>query len=446
MITAELRHSADQLSAVGRALYDLGEVGLWERETATLPRPLARRRRQYRTFAREHLAPLVDRADADPAAYDPRPLLTAAARAGLQSEMLPPPWGTMPLSSLRSRSLVHEVLKAEELTTVCAGLALGLLAHGLGVLPLALSGDLATIRRWLVPVTRANKAGRPRLAAFAITEPAAGSDVEDSAGAVTARFRTTARPVDGGYLLNGQKVFITGGAHADLVTVFATLQTEDGAPGRVDRDWTCFVVERGTPGFRAGRSEHKLGQRAADATELFLDDVWVPAANRVGAERSGWALNRNVLNYSRVPVGAIALGIARGATEAATEYCRRTRLGTKPLLAYQEVQLALADLWLETMAMRAMVWHGSRHVPPTQAVSSAVKTFCGDRAVAVSTRAIELLADDGAIVAHGVEKRLRDARLNQIYEGTNQLNRLAIIEAQWETDVAGPSLTAPFPG
>lgn len=445
MIGSDLRHSADQLTAVGRALYDLGEVGLWERETATLPRPLARRRRQYRDFARQHLAPLVDRADADPSHYDPRPLLTEAARAGLQSEMLPPPWGTMPLASLRSRSLVHEVLKAEELTTVCAGLALGLLAHGLGILPLALSGDLGAIRRWLVPVTRENKAGRPRLAAFAITEPAAGSDVEDSAGAVTASYRTTARRVDGGYLLNGQKVFITGGAHADLVTVFATLQPDDGSPGRVDRDWTCFVVERGTPGFRAGRSEHKLGQRAADATELFLDDVWVPPRNRVGAERSGWALNRNVLNYSRVPVGAIALGIARGATEAATEYCRSTRLGNKPLLAYQEVQLALADLWLETMAMRAMVWHGSRHVPPTQAVSSAVKTFCGDRAVAVCTRAIELLADDGAIVAHGVEKRLRDGRLNQIYEGTNQLNRLAIIEAQWRTDFAGPSLAESAP-
>ena len=437
MITSELRHSADQLTAVGRALYDLGEVGLWERETATLPRSLARRRRRYRDFARQHLTPLVEAADTDPSGYDPRPLLTEAARAGLQSEMLPPPWGTMPLSSLRSRSLVHESLKAEELTTVCAGLGLSLLAHGLGILPLALSGDLGAIRRWVAPITRENKAGRPRLAAFAITEPAAGSDVEDSEGAATARFRTTARRVDGGYVLNGQKVFITGGAYADLVTVFATLRPDDGAPGRVDRDWTCFVVERGTPGFRAGRSEHKLGQRAADATELFLDDVFVPTANRVGAERSGWALNRNVLNYSRVPVGAIALGIARGATEAATDYCRRTRLGNKPLLAYQEVQLTVADLWLETMAMRAMVWQGARHLPPAQAVSSAVKTFCGDRAVAVSTRAIELLADDGAIAATGVEKRLRDGRLNQIYEGTNQLNRLAMIEAQWETDFGG---------
>ncbi len=435
MITSELRRSAELLKPAGRALFDLDEKSLWERETATLPRRLARRRRAYRDFARSELAPLVGEADADPAGYDPRPLLGAAARAGLQSEQLPPPWGTMPLGAVRDGPLFHEVLKAEELTTVCAGLGLGLLAHGLGMAPLQLCGDLPSMRRWLVPMCRDNRAGRPRLAAFAITEPSAGSDVEDSEGARSARFRTSARRVPGGYLLNGQKVFITGGAHADLVTVFATLEPDSGGPGRVDRDWTCFVVERGTPGFRTGRSEHKLGQRAADATELFLDDVFVPSINRVGAERSGWAINRNVLNYSRVPVGAIAVGIARGATEAATDYCRRTRLGGKSLLAYQEIQLTLADLWLETMAMRAMVWQGARHIPPTQGVSAAVKTFCGDRAVAVSLRAIELLADDGAHVAGGVEKRLRDGRLNQIYEGTNQLNRLALVEALWETDL-----------
>lgn len=436
MTSTELSHSAALLTPIGRSLFDLDDETLWERETKTLPRRLARRRRAYRDFARRELTPLVEAADADPAGYDPRPLLAAAARAGLQSEQLPPPWGTMPVTALRDGPLFHEVLKAEELSSVCAGLGLSLLAHGLGLAPLELCGDLSSVRRWLVPITRDNRAGRARLAAFAITEPAAGSDVEDSDGAAVASVRTTARKTAGGYLLNGQKVFITGGKHADLVTVFAALLPDGGGPARVDRDWTCFVVERGTPGFRTGRSEHKLGQRAADATELFFDDVFVPTANRVGAERSGWALNRNVLNYSRLPVGAIALGIARGATEAATAYCRQTRLGGKPLLSYQEIQLALADLWLETMAMRAMVWQGARHIPPTQAVSSAVKTYCGDRAVAVCARAVEVLGDDGAHVAGGVEKRFRDARLNQIYEGTNQLNRLAVIEGLWAADLA----------
>jgi acyl-CoA dehydrogenase len=192
------------------------------------------------------------------------------------------------------------------------------------------------MRRWLVPVYRDNRVGRPCLAAYAITEPAAGLDVEDTDGAWAAHFRTSARRVRGGCVLNGQKVFITGGAHADLVTVFAVLEPDGGGPGRVDRDWTCFVVERGTPGFRTGRSEHKLGQRPADATELFLDDVFVPSENLVAAERSGWAINRNALYYSRLPVGAIAVGITLGAPEAATAYCRRTRLGGRPLLASQE--------------------------------------------------------------------------------------------------------------
>ena len=438
MRSAELRRSAELLKPLGRFLFDMDEKSLWERETATLPRQMARRRRAYRDFARRELTPLVVGADADPAGYDPRPLLAMAARAGMQSEDLPPPWGTMVLGAIRY-PLFPEVLKAEELAAVCAGLGLSLLAHRLGTAPLLLCGDLGAMRRWLVPICRDNRAGSPRLAAFAITEPAVGSDVEDTDGARTARFQTSAKRVQGGYLLNGQKVFITGGAHADLVTVFATLEPDGGRSGRVDRDWTCFVVERGTRGFRTGRSEHKLGQRAADATELFLDDVFVPADNRIGAERSGWAINRNVLNYSRLPVAAIALGIARGATEAATAYCRRARLGGKPLLAYQEVQLTLADLWLDTMAMRAMVWQAARHMPPNQGISSAVKVYCGDRAVEVTARAIELLADEGALVASGVEKQLRDGRLNQIYEGTNQINRLALVEALWETDLASSS-------
>ena len=244
-------------------------------------------------------------------------------------------------------------------------------------------------------------------------------------------------------MLNGQKVFITGGAYADLVTLFATLEPEGGGAGRVDRDWTCFVVERGTTGFRTGRREHKLGQRAADATELFLDDVFVPSANLVGTERSGWAINRNVLNYSRLPVGRAS---PSGSLAAPPRPPPPTAAG--PVSAgsrfspYQEVQLTLADLWLETMAMRAMVWQGARHIPPAQGISSAVKTFCGDRAVAVAARAIEVLADDGAHVAGGVEKRFRDGRLNQIYEGTNQLNRLALVEALWETDLAGGPVPA----
>lgn len=431
-----LQRSTHQMAAIGQRLFDTDSRHLWDRDTATLPRVLRARRASYREFARSEIAPLALGTDADPHAYDPRALLAKSAARGFQSEQLPPPFGTMPVRALRTNPIFCAVLKAEEFSAACAGLGLSLLAHDLGAAPLELCGDLRVVKRWLVPLCRANRSGDPRLAAFAITEPTAGSDMEDTEGARTARLLTTARRVAGGYVLNGQKVFISGGKHADIVTVFAALQPSDGSPPRVDRDWTGFVVERGSSGFRTGRSENKLGQRASDATELFFDEVFVANEDRIGPERSGWALNRNVLNYSRLPVAAIALGIARGATEASIEFCRHARLGGRPLLSYQEVQLTLAEMWLDISAMRAMIWQGARQALPSQGVSSAAKAFCGDRAFAVSTRAMDLLSDHGTLTTNKVEKSMRDARLNQIYEGTNQINRLAVIEAFGDADFA----------
>lgn len=434
---AILTNSIERLAPLGRYLYDRGPETLWERDTRTLPASLRARRRAYKRFGAEQLAPRAIEADRAPHDYDPRPLFAEAARRGFQSELVPPPFGKMPMYALASRrTIFHSVLKAEEFCAACGGLGLSVLAHDLGIAPLMISGHLPTWKRWLLPLSRDNMSGHPKIAAFAITEPSAGSDAEDTEGAAAARFTTTARAVTGGYVLNGQKVFISGGAHADIVSTFAVLEPTDGSKGRIDRDWTAFVVESNRKGFRVGRSEHKLGQRACDATELFFDDVFVPSENLIGTERSGWALNRNVLNYSRLPVAAIGLGIARGAVEAATEFARSARLGGKPLLSYQEVQLALADLWLEVMAMRGMVWQAARHKSAMQGINSATKARCGDGAFAVTTRAMEFLADHGTLTVNRAEKTMRDARLNQIYEGTNEVNRLGFIEAFWESEIA----------
>lgn len=430
-----LRHSIDLLAPLGRLLYDTSSRSLWERDTSTLPIHLRRRRRAYRRFAQHSIAPLAERSDDDPASFDLGPLLIESGRLGFQSEQLPPPVGTMPLVGLR-HPLFHTVLKAEEFTAACGGIGLALLAHDLGTAPLFLSGDLRATRRWLVPMYRDLRSGIPRLAAFAITEPSAGSDAEDTVGARSAGPGTIATRTNGGYVINGQKVFISGGAKADLVTVFAAVDPGDGTSPRIDRHWTCFVVESDRAGFRRGRSEHKLGQRASDATELFFDDMFVPSENRVGAEFSGWALNRNVLNYSRVPVGAIALGIARGALEAAVAHAREARLANRPLLQYQEAQLALADMWMDVAAMRSTVWQAARHMPPNQGIASATKAFCGDTAFDVASRAMEFMSDAGTLAVNRAEKTMRDARLNQIYEGTNQINRLAVIESFSGTDFA----------
>jgi alkylation response protein AidB-like acyl-CoA dehydrogenase len=283
--------------------------------------------------------------------------------------------------------------------------------------------------RWQWPINRANLRGDVQLAAYAITEPGAGSDVEETEGATQARFVTKARRIEDGYVINGQKAFISGGAHCDYVTVFAVLEREDGGPAQVDTDFTCFIVERGREGFRSGRRERKMGQRACDATLLFFDDVFVPRRNLLGTERSGWALNRNVLNYSRGPVGAIALGIARGAVEAATVFARETRMGGRLLIGYQEVQLALAEMWFDVMGMRGLVWQSVRHFLPAQGASAAAKSSCADIGFRVANRAMELLGDHGYLTANRAEKSMRDVRLNQIYEGTNQINQLAFVEA-----------------
>lgn len=440
-----LTRSIERLKPMGRWLYDGSTKTLWERDTRTLPRYLQKRRRTYRRFAQEAIAPLAFAADQAPDEYDPRPLLAAAGRRGFQSELLPWPLGRMPFQALLNGKVFSAVLKAEEFCAAGGGIGLSLLAHDLGMAPLMLAGDLSAILRWFWPINRANLRGEVQLAAYAITEPGAGSDVEESEGAARAHYMTTARRVPGGYLLNGQKIFISGGAHCDYVTVFAVLEREDGQPARVDRDFTCFIVPRGTEGFRVGRQERKLGQRAADATQLFFDDVFLSPSHLIGNERSGWALNRNVLNYSRVPVGAIALGIARGAVEAATAFARESRLNNRPLVAYQEVQLALAEMWLDTMAMRGLLWQSARHSLPQQGIAAAAKAFCGDLAFGVANRAMELLGDHGYLATSGVEKAMRDARLNQIYEGTNQINFLAFIEAFWESDIAGSATCQPYP-
>lgn len=173
-----------------------------------------------------------------------------------------------------------------------------------------------------------------------------------------------------------------------------------------------------------------MGQKAADATELVLEDVFVPNNRVIGPVKGGWAINRNVLNYSRPVVGAIALGIARGAFERTLEFCHRTKLGNKPLISYREVQMELADMMLKIYAMRATVWHCMKYRIPFQTAGSIIKVFCSDMAWEVCNQAMALMGDHGFLHCHEVEKAARDARLTQIYEGTNQINRLAIIEGQ----------------
>lgn len=414
----------ETLGRLGQRLYKAEAESIWDQDTGTLSTRLQRLRRSYRDFARSEIAPLGLKADADPHCVSIPDLFMRSAKLGFQTDFMPRPWGSIPIGSLLRAPLLPAALKAEEFCAADGGLGLGLLAHALGVAPLFISGNLSAYFKWLPRIYREIDAGVPAIAAFAITEPSAGSDVEDTEGGETASLGCFYRKVDGGYRIAGRKCFITDGAVARWVTLFAAER------GQGLESWTCFLLDREMDGFEVGRSERKMGQRAADASELVLDEVFVPSERVIGAPRSGWAISRNVLNYSRPIVGAIALGIARGAFERTTEFCKTRRLGGRPLTDYQEVQLELSDMLLKLSAMRATVWHCTRYGAPSQAAGAMAKVFCADTAWDVCNAGMKLLGDHGSVHANGVEKAARDARLTQIYEGTNQINRLAIFESQ----------------
>lgn len=420
-----LRAALDGVSPVVQRFASYTPSSLWEQDTASLPKPAQAYRRKLRDFAQRVLRPRALAGDRHEADGDVPLVLAEAGRAGLLSDFLPTPLGSLPPGMLRVPLTLAQSLKMEELCAECAGWGLLIGAHGLGASPIVFSGDLGLVGRVLLPAYRSNLRGEPKLFAFGITEPTGGSDVEDSEGAVTYKPYTTAKRTIGGWLLNGRKVFISGGDIADAVTVFAALEHEGLA------SWTCFLVERGAAGYAVGRTELKMGQRVSGAAELVFEDVFVPDANVVGKLRGGWTLNRAVLNSSRIPVGAIALGIARGALERAATFAATATLAGKRLVDYQDVQLQLAQMMLDVQAMRALVWQSATW-RPTQAKASMTKVFCSDTAMRVCETAMDLLGNHA--LAHGnfVEKHFRDARLTQIYEGTNQINRLAILEDQLE--------------
>jgi alkylation response protein AidB-like acyl-CoA dehydrogenase len=426
----KMKNATARLNIIGRLLVDNREMSLWEHDTRHLPRGAAKWRRRALEFARSEIRPRAAQADIDPHGFDPEPLLRASARKGFQTLICPNPLGSANTRAMLRGLSLQVAVTGEEFATECGGLCLLLLAHNLGIVPLLLSGHLTTYLRHFMPFyIKSRYFGSPATMAFAITEPGAGSDVEETEGGATARLCTTAKPFLDGYLLNGTKVFISGGANAEKVTVYARIENQG------IESWTCFLVEKGMKGFSVGRKERKMGQRACDATELIFEDVFVPKKNIIGKLSSGWPNNRNVLNYSRPCVGAMALGHGRGAMERALEFCRRTTLGGRRLIEYQDIQHELADMMISLWGARTMIWHSCSQTRAYQSASSAAKVFASDTAFRVCNQAMEIMGDHGYMHANGVERLWRDSRLTLIYEGTNQVNRLAVIEHQWDAEI-----------
>ncbi len=303
-------------------------------------------------------------------------------------------------------------LVIEELSRVCGGVAISYAANALGVLPLILYGTDAQKKKYLPEV-----ASGARLAAFAVTEATAGSD----AGAI----RTSARRDGDDYVINGSKLFITNGGEAEIYTVVVMTDPAKGSRGA-----SALVVEKGTPGFSFGKKEKKMGIRSSATRELVFRDCRVPAENLISREGMGFIVAMRTLDRSRPGVGAQALGIAQGALEAAAEYAQQRVQFGHPVSTIQAVQHMLADMATQLEAARALVYAAARTIDAGarnfSEEAAMAKLFASDMAMKVTTDAVQVLAGAGYMRDYPVEKMMRDAKITQIYEGTNQVIRNAI--------------------
>ena len=361
-----------------------------------------------RELARERIAPRA--ADIDERGEFPRDIVELLARQDVFALIYPTEYGGL------GETLLTNCLMIEEVSRACATSGLILAVQALGSLPLLLAGSDEQKRRWIPGLSTGEL-----LDAFALTEAGAGSD--------PAGIRTRAVRDGDGWRIDGSKRFISHGSEADLVAVFAV--TEPGA-GR-HRDLSCFYVERGMPGFQVSRLEHKMGIRGSPTAELAFDGVRVPDANRVGDVGEGFRIAMRTLDRSRPGVAAQAVGIAQGALDAAVAYARERVQFGKPIGEQQMVQAMLADMATRTEAARQLMYEACERVEGGASDSarwaSMCKLFAGDTAMAVTTDAVQVLGGYGYITEYPVERMMRDAKITQLYEGTQQIQRLVIARA-----------------
>ncbi len=358
-------------------------------------------RRLARRVADREIRPVA--AQYDQSREFPWPVLERIHTAGLFDLQIPAPIGGAGLTA------VEECIVQEELAAGCAGISLALVANTLALTPILIAGTPEQQSALLGPFTR-----QLRLAAFGLTEAQAGSD----AGAL----KTRARREGDAYILDGRKRFITNGGVADLYTIFATL---DGTPQGI----TCFAVERGTDGLSAGREERKLGIRASNTSEVVLDGVRVPAAMRIGGEGEGYRIALRTLGRSRATIAAAALGIAREALGCAVRYARERQQFSRPIAQLGAIEQMLGEMAMRVEASRLLVYQAAEHIAAGETsplYSSMAKAFAADTAMFVAGEAVQIFGGYGYMEDYPVEKLFRDAKIYQIFEGTNQVQRMVI--------------------
>jgi acyl-CoA dehydrogenase len=361
-------------------------------------------RKMVRQFAEEKIAPSASIRDEEER-FDRR-LFDQMGELGLTGIPWPEELGGA------GSDFLSYVIAVEELSRVCASMGVTLSAHiSLASWPLFAYGSPEQKEQFLRPLAEGSKLG-----AYGLTEPSSGSDA--------ASMKTTAIRDGDFYVLNGNKIFITNGGEAELYLVFAVTD-----PAKKHRGISAFIIEKGTPGFSFGKKEKKLGIRSSPTLEIIMEDCRIPVQQRLGEEGEGFTIAMRTLDGGRNGIAAQAVGIAQGALDAALAYAKERRQFGKTLADQQAIQFKLADMATQIEAARLLTyqaaWLESKGLDYGKA-SAMAKLFAGDTAMQVTTEAVQIFGGYGYTRDYPVERMMRDAKITQIYEGTNEIQRLVI--------------------
>ena len=354
-----------------------------------------------RKIADEKIRPVA--AKYDQTEEYPWDIIKIIADAGLFGLFIPEEYGGM------SVGVLNLCIATEEFSRACGGMAVCYAASALGTFPIVLFGNEEQKKKYLPDLANGKK-----VAAFAVTEPEAGSDA--------AAIKTTAKKEGDHYILNGLKHFITNGGDAQTYVVIAMTDKTKGARGA-----SAFIVEKGTPGFTFGKKEDKFGIRASSTRELIFTDCKIPKANLLAKEGMGFIVTMRTFDMSRPGVAAQALGIAQGALELSVKYAKERHQFGKSISSFQGIQWMLADMATEIEAARGLVYSAARMVDAgikdVAKESAMAKMYASDVAMKVTVDALQIFGGYGYMRDYPIEKYVRDAKITQIYEGTNQIQR-----------------------
>ncbi len=352
-------------------------------------------------ITREKIRPI--RSELDEQEEFPSEIMRILAQADMFGLYIPEEYGGM------GGGMFENCLAVEQLAQGCIGIATSFAASSLGAYPILLHGSKALKEKYMPDIATGK-----RMAAFGLTESGAGSDVSG--------IKTTAVADGDHYILNGTKQWITNGGESDIYSVLALTDRSKGPRGA-----TFLVVEKGDPGFSFGKKEKKMGIRASTTRELVFQDCRVPKDRVIGREGMGFLIAMKTFDKARPGIGALGVGICQGALDIAVEYARKRVQFGKPIISFQAIQHKLANMAIKTEAARALIYSAARFLDTGPSDGSKIaaicKVFTSDAAMEVSTEAVQVLGGYGYMKDYPLEKMMRDAKILQIYEGTNEIQR-----------------------